>query len=163
MLTPEQVLRIAGAELVEAHGKAPFEEGQHAVDAQVSLHLIGSVEQTSAQLVTPTVQVPLAEMLAFLARKLGVGAERLHGLVMEAAADALCATAERPMALVMAATDALLFAKQQRQAALPKQERGGPLRRIVQLSEVQVRPIGAESVTTAPAPRKRAASRKLTA
>lgn len=140
MLTNDQILRIAAAELAEAYGKEAIAEGQHAVQAAVSMRLIGHVEQQPVQLVTPTVKIPLLSVLALICQGAGLSVTRTADRIVEACTLAIEHDAaggewlEVTKAAERKARDLIL-------EKLPKIERSGPLRRIVEVSDIDVHAI----------------------
>ena len=152
MLTTAQILRILAAELEAKHGEEPISVGAHALRAAISLRIDGSVEQKPAQLYTPSVKIPLLTVLALVAERGGVKRERLEELIVEAAVEAH--RNGEPLTEWLDVTKAAERRARERIAAkIEPEERRGPLRRIVTLSDVRVDAVRMEPAK--PASRRR--------
>jgi hypothetical protein len=152
MLTEPQILRVLGAELDKQHGKVEFDEGQHAIEARVSLRLLGTVEQGADQLIAPTARIPLHAVLALVCERGGIGRQRMEELIVQAVTEALERGEpvgdwiECSRAAERRATSAIID-------RLPRVPKRGALRRLVQLQDLCVEPAGIEA--TKPPPRRR--------
>jgi hypothetical protein len=155
MLTAPQILRAMGAELIDLHKGAEIDEGSHPVQGRLSLAFAGAVEQLPAQLVTPTVTLPLPLVLALVSAKAGVPAAQLYQIVIDAAVEA--ATDGVPASEYLdVSTAALRAAKAQVAARLDKTPKRGALRRILTISDVEIE--GAAAEKTAPKKGRKRAS-----
>ena len=136
MLADAHILRILGAELDNEHGKVAFKEGCHAVQAQVSLRILGTVEQGADQLVSPTAQIPLHAVLHLACEVGGLGWGRIEELFLESFTAPLkggkkvgdCVGSK----MAELATKAIID-------KLPRVPRRGALKRLVQLSHLRLR------------------------
>lgn len=137
MLTESQILRILAAELDDAHGKTAVELGQHPVQAQISLQLAGSVEQLPAQLVSPSVRLPLVTILAMVCQRGGLSVTRMVDSLVEAALEAH-EHGEPAGEWVEHSKAAERKARELIAAKVPKVERSGQLRRIVEVTGIQI-------------------------
>lgn len=139
MLTEPQILRVLSAELDSEHGKVEFDEGQHAVEAQVSLRILGTVEQGAGQLIAPTARIPLHAVLALVCERGGIARARMEELIVQAVTEALERGEpvgdwiECSKAAERRATRAIID-------KLPRVPKRGALRRLVELSDVRVKP-----------------------
>ena len=137
MLTELQILRVLGAELDGEHGKVEFDEGQHDVAAQISLTIVGRVEQGAGQLVAPTAKIPVAAVLALVCERGGVTRQRMEELIVQAVTEAIergepvGEWIECSKAAERRATKAIID-------KLPRVPKRGALRRLVQLSDLRV-------------------------
>jgi len=156
MLTDRQILRVLSAELGDLHGEEPFEPGQHAVRARVSLTLAGSVEQLPNQFVTPTVRIPLLSVLAMVCERSGVSAERMADRLVEAAVEAF--TRGEPVGDYVEHTKAAeRKARELILARMDRVERRGALRRIVAVEDLAVEAATLSGRSAAPAAARRRA------
>ncbi len=138
-LNDAQVLRVIAAELTDAHGKEEVAEGQHAVNGKLSLTYAGKIEQLPLQLITQTPRIPLEVVLALVAERGGIKADTFAALLIAAAVEA--AGEQEPASDFLEHTKrSLRDAKAQLAERLPKVERHGPLRRIVELSRIKLTP-----------------------
>jgi hypothetical protein len=137
MLSEAQILRITALKLDDLHAAVAIDEGQHAVNADVRLHLNGIVEQKPVQLVTPTVTIPLLAVLALVADRGGIRADRIYDLIVEAAIEAH-EKGEPVGDYIEHSKRALATVKERVVARLPKAERNGQLRRIIEITDICV-------------------------
>lgn len=152
MLTEPQILRVLGAQLDHEHGKTLFDEGQHPVEAKVSLRLTGTVEQGADQLVAPTARIPLHAVLALVCERGGIGRQRMEELIVQAVTEAL-ERGEPVGDWIECSRAAERRATQQIIDKLPRVPKRGALRRLVQLLDVEITP--AAILETKPPARRR--------
>jgi hypothetical protein len=137
MLTEAQILRVTALKLDDLHAGAAIAEGQHAVNADVRLHLSGIVEQQPRQLVTPTVTIPLLAVLALVGERGGIKADRIYDLIVQAAIDAH-ESGEPVGDWIEHSKRAMAVVKAKVLERLPKAGRTGQLRRIIEVSKIKV-------------------------
>jgi hypothetical protein len=138
LLTDAQILRVLGAELESEHGKIAFVEGQHALGAQLSLRILGTVEQGADQLIAPTAQIPLHAVLALACDDGGIGWPRMKRLILEAMSEPLKGGKKVGDCVGSKAAEA---ATKDIIDALPRVSRRGALRRLVRMSHLRLRPL----------------------
>lgn len=153
MLDDTQILRVTGAKLQDLHGDVAVPLGQHALDAEIRLRITGIVEQTPEQLAAPVVNIPLTAVLALVGERLGIGAAKLYDLVLDAALQAH-ETGDPVSQWMDCSQRALSAAKQRVAELLPRQRKRGPLRRIVELSEIDIHGAGLTAPAGTPKRRK---------
>lgn len=154
MLTDPQILRILGAQLDHEHRKEEFDEGQHPVEARVSLRILGTVQQGADQLVAPTARIPLHAVLSLVCERGGIARQRMEELIVQAVTQAIehgepvGDWIECSRAAERRATAAII-------EKLPKVPKRGAIRRLVQLLDVQVEPCSLAEQKAPPRRRKR--------
>jgi hypothetical protein len=155
MLDDLQLLRVTGAKLDDLHKGVEVPQGQHAVDAEIRLRITGVVQQGAEQLVAPDVKIPLTAVLALVAERLGVRAEQLFDMVLDAAVQAH----ERgdPVSQWMDVSQrALSEARAKVLARMDKVPKRGPLRKLVEINEIEIHGAGLAPLPAAPKRRRRA-------
>jgi hypothetical protein len=151
MYTHTQILKLVHVKLKELAGDEVLPAGVETIKARVTIDLAGAVEQKPAEEYTPTAEIPLLSVLAFVAQHAGDNWRRALNPILKA-----CLAAARqgePAADYLEHTKAAL--RKVREAVtrkLEKKIRAGKLKTALQLDVVKITLRRRELQATDPAP-----------